>query len=363
MKSNIPSPIKRKPDTYWAKTPYPNLIRYKPSGTYFGRVRVNGKLIRRSLETHVLTVARLKLSDFLQDHRRLAVNKGQSVKGEVIIEMLKKEIEGDHNNKPRTKLYKQEVLAALKKTWPELYSTDIAKTNRKDCNEWAVRYGKSYSATRFNGALGVVRRIFDIAVEQGYRVDNPAKSVNRHKVKPKELHLPSQEQFHEMAKHIETSGAGQAKDCANLFRFLAFSGLRVDEARHVVWNDIDLKKGSLHVRITKNGKDRWIPLNNSLRQLLEQMRMDRPKESGDKTLMQVSECQKSIDRAAKLTGTKRITHHDLRHLFATRCIEAGVDIPTVSRWLGHQDGGALCMKTYGHLRDEHSQNEALKVLF
>jgi len=37
----------------------------------------------------------------------------------------------------------------------------------------------------------------------------------------------------------------------------------------------------------------------------------------------------------------RITHHDLRHLFATTCIEAGVDIPTVSRWLGHQDGGAL----------------------
>ena len=59
----------------------------------------------------------------------------------------------------------------------------------------------------------------------------------------------------------------------------------------------------------------------------------------------------------------RITHHDLRHLFATRCIEAGVDIPTVSRWLGHQDGGALCMKTYGHLRDEHSQQEAQKVSF
>ena len=50
-------------------------------------------------------------------------------------------------------------------------------------------------------------------------------------------------------------------------------------------------------------------------------------------------------------------------LFATRCIENGVDIPTVSRWLGHQDGGALCMKTYGHLRDEHSTNEARKVTF
>jgi hypothetical protein len=49
-------------------------------------------------------------------------------------------------------------------------------------------------------------------------------------------------------------------------------------------------------------------------------------------------------------------------LFATRCIEV-VASRTVSRWLGHQDCGALCMKTYGHLRDEHSQREALKVTF
>jgi integrase len=166
-----------------------------------------------------------------------------------------------------------------------------------------------------------------------------------------------------MATHIEMSGSGQAKDCANLFRFLAFSGVRIDEARHVLWSDVDFEKGLLHVRVTKNGKARWIPLNSSLRQLLQKMRAERSQELPDKPVMQVFECQKSIDRAAKLAGVKRITHHDLRHLFATRCIEAGVDIPTVSRWLGHQDGGALCMKTYGHLRDEHGANEAKKVTF
>ena len=53
-------------------------------------------------------------------------------------------------------------------------------------------------------------------------MDNPAKFVDRRRVKPKELHLPSQAQFQEMATHIETSGAGQAKEGANLFRFLAF---------------------------------------------------------------------------------------------------------------------------------------------
>jgi len=51
--------------------------------------------------------------------------------------------------------------------------------------------------------------------------------------------------------------------------------------------------------------------------------------------------------------------HGFRHLFATRCIESGVDIPTVSRWLGHQDGGALCMKTYGPLmrRTQHQRSK------
>jgi integrase len=62
-------------------------------------------------------------------------------------------------------------------------------------------------------------------------------------------------------------------------------------------------------------------------------------------------------------GIARIIHHDLRYLFATRCIESGVDVPTVSRWLGHKDGGALAMRVYGHLRDAHSTEMAKLVSF
>src|SRR5947207_15474821 len=83
----------------------------------------------------------------------------------------------------------------------------------------------------------------------------------------------------------------------------------------------------------------------------------------DAKVLRVSECQKELDRACKKVRADRITHHDIRHLFATRCIESGVDIPTVSRWLGHKDGGALCMKTYGHLRQDHSLAQAQRVSF
>jgi integrase len=77
----------------------------------------------------------------------------------------------------------------------------------------------------------------------------------------------------------------------------------------------------------------------------------------------MKECRGALARACSVVGISRITHHDLRHLFATRCLESGVDIPTVARWLGHKDGGALAMKVYGHLRNQHSQEMAQKVRF
>ena len=52
IKDTLPTPTelkaKSRADSDWLKTHCPNLIRYKPSGNYFGRVRGNGKLIRRS---------------------------------------------------------------------------------------------------------------------------------------------------------------------------------------------------------------------------------------------------------------------------------------------------------------------------
>ena len=97
--------------------------------------------------------------------------------------------------------------------------------------------------------------------------------------------------------------------------------------------------------------------------MLQKLRAARVREPQNASVMRVSECEHSMTNAAEKIGMPRITHHDLRHLFATICIESGVDIPTVSRWLGHKDGGALCMKTYGHLRQEHSLAQARRVSF
>ena len=49
----------------WIKAPVANLVRYKPSGIYFARAKIGGKLIRQSLKTHVLSIAKFRLSDLL----------------------------------------------------------------------------------------------------------------------------------------------------------------------------------------------------------------------------------------------------------------------------------------------------------
>jgi len=63
---------------------------------------------------------------------------------------------------------------------------------------------------------------------------------------------------------------------------------------------------------------------------------------------------------AKLT---RFGFHDLRHYFISYCVMSGIDFMTIARWVGHQDGGVLIGKVYGHLSNEHAQRQAQRVNF
>jgi integrase len=151
-----------------------------------------------------------------------------------------------------------------------------------------------------------------------------------------------------------------------LVEFLAYTGVRLGEAKWIEWQHVDFERGTLVVvgepnEGTKNREIRRVDLIPAARDLLSRLRKSGAK-AGTKVLA-VGEAQKSMVRAAKEVGMAKITHHDLRHFFATICIESGVDIPTVSRWMGHKDGGVLAMKVYGHLRAEHSQAAAARVSF
>jgi integrase len=361
------------PDSVWQKTPYTNLLRYKPSQIYFARFRVKGKLIRRSLKTSHITVAKLRLADLEKSEQQKvnsanAVASGKMTFGDAL-EVFKTRVQNNPALKPRTKEYCAYRISALLKSWPGLAGKDVNRISNAECFDWSVKNANRNSSSSHNYTVSILRRVFAIAMETGALYDNPALSAKRVKQRTrKHIVLPEFDQFEKLVAEVRASGSGYAPAAAELTQFLAFGGMRISEARYVTWGDCNFKRGEIIVRGhpetgTKNSEIRRVPMIQDMRQLLEKMKSERPAESPDKPVMRVWECQKSIDRAVKVLGIKRITHHDLRHLFATRCIESGVDIPTVSRWLGHKDGGALAMKVYGHLRDQHSVAMAQKVSF
>jgi integrase len=358
-------------DPLW-KTVGQNLVRYNPSGTYYVRARVAGKLHLKSLDTPVLSVARQRLGDEVRKLRAQAASKVAATKGKMkvadAIAVYREQLNANVHIKPRTKAYYQEALTALLKSWPRLSESDMKRISEHDCREWASKFFRRFSGHRANNTLMVLRNVLEIAVESGVLYANPARAVKRAKIRSKELVLPDRSQFVKFVREIRSGGGRDSQNCADFVQFIAFSGCRLSEATAVTWQDVDFTKAELTIRgdeihRTKNSEIRRMPLIPELSGLLQRMRNQRPDEPLTARVLQVREAQKSMIRAAAKVGMQHITHHDLRHLFATTCIEAGIDIPTVSRLLGHKDGGALAMKVYGHLRDDHARAAVAKVRF
>jgi len=360
-------------DGQWRSFPHvPCLLQYVSNGNYYGRIRVGGKLIRVSLKTSVWTTAKLKLAEMMKGARENR-DKVIAPKFSEALEIYERELKTDANMKPRSKGYRLDCIKKLQRTWPELWELRLNEITPQACKDWAVKLNQDISSQYFNNMIGTLRLVIDRGIKDhkektGVKLENSAMELRRVRVKQKDLQLPEPAHFKMLVENLRKKSGGWGPRVADLIEFLAYSGLRIrSEALWVTWDDIDWKRREIIVRgdpvtATKNSETRRVPIIQDMEDLLKRLKDDLGTVSKER-ILQVSRGHVSLERACREIGIPRLTHHDFRHLFATRCIESGVDIPTVSRWLGHKDGGALAMKTYGHLRNEHSQAMAQKVKF
>lgn len=160
-----------------------------------------------------------------------------------------------------------------------------------------------------------------------------------------------------------------------------YTGLRIGELCALKWEDIS--ENTIHVRRTmqrlKNAdgatevmilapktesSDRLIPIPFALKSLIEQHRgasgyvltkkdgkFVEPRLLQQKFSAQLAECN--------ING---VTFHTLRHTFATRCIEVGIDVKTLSELLGHADVKTT-LNRYVHSSLELKQKSVDKLLF
>jgi integrase len=328
-----------------------NLIMYKPKGTYYVQAKLGGKRVRETLKTDNLTVARTKLAEWLAMHRTNGNGAGTGATMGSLLELWESHLNSDQTITQSTREYKEELVAYLKKNWQGFALTKVRKVKKFDVERW--RNSQKVSAPRINGCLTVLRELFDLAEARGIlRGQSPMKGVKNLKVKIADFTLPTTEQLTAVRADIYE----RSKDAGVMFDLLSLSGARVDTIRHLNWEHVLWDSNNVkYVKAKRGGYQ--APLFKSLRKMLEPLK---PSPAIGR-IAKVNSIRKPMSNACKKVGIPDLTHHDLRHWFVTRAIEENVDIPTISRWVGHKDGGALLMRTYGHLRDEHSQKMAERL--
>ncbi len=246
--------------------------------------------------------------------------------------------------KPRTQAYYREIAKILTDRWPD-HGQEIGAVTEQEIEAFILRVAH-YSAPRFNAIVSAIKAIIP-----------QANFVRWRPVPLKERANLSQMQFAQLLRELDDRPRSHA---GLIVRFLSHTGLRINEARQMRWKWVMTDYFYVPAQITKNGKPRSIPFVNGIRFILDELRSVTGGKSED-LILPASEATRAIKTACKLVGIPPLAHHDFRHMFFTRCIESGVDMPTVARWGGHQDGGALLGRVYFHLSDNHSRMMARRV--
>ena len=334
-----------------------NLVRHR-SGVYYLRAKVLGKVIRVSLKTTSLRIAKIRRNDRLDAERSAAVARkpGDVRTMRDAIAVLRGEMVERPHVRPKTIAYAKDVIRILTETLP--LDAHGRTWSAQEAGSWWARMTKRFSASVANKLLSAVKRLAGILIEHGIRLDDPTRALRRMPTVKRHRKMPGREEMTAVIDHIRRQKKRLCVESSRMVAVLAFSGMRVGELRALTWEDV----GEEWITVggdgeTKGKRFRLVPVSAPLRAVLEVMRA----ECGTGPLFEMSSPRRALHTACQALKLPDMRVHDLRHFFATWCIESGVDMPTVAKWLGHSDGGALAMRTYGHVRDDHSLAEIKRL--
>ncbi len=225
--------------------------------------------------------------------------------------------------------------------------------------------GKGLSANSVNAVISVLKNSLRTAHLLGLTKEYAADKLKRPKLteKPVECFTLAEQ------KRIEQAIFTGKKDKQYGIILCLYSGLRIGELIALQWSDIDFTKGILTVsKSCHDGKDgliidepkttssrRVIPLPKQLLPILKgiKKRSDSPfAVSANGKPVSVRSYQRSFELLLKKLNIPHKGFHSLRHTFATRALECGMDVKTLSEILGHKNP-TVTLNRYAHSLMEH----------
>jgi integrase len=152
-----------------------------------------------------------------------------------------------------------------------------------------------------------------------------------------------------------------------IISFALNTGLRQDELLSLEWNRVNLFRKTILIQKTKNGRPKTVPLNQIAMDVIERKSKEKVRRlkndfvfiSSHGTKIDRHNLRRAFNNAVKSAELTNLKFHDLRHCFATRLAQAGIDLYKISKLLGHED--IRMTQRYSHHCPE-SLRDGVKVL-
>lgn len=240
------------------------------------------------------------------------------------------------------------------RTEMERLASDLSQDKRIEWREVTTDDLRRFLADRAQhvGRRSIGRTVSVLKSFFGYmrrmsKIDhNPADPLKVPKY-PKALPRALPEESLSAAFQPQLSGDG-LRDLRNLalLEVLYGSGLRASESVALDWRDLDPRRGTLHIRSGKGGKDRIVPTTRAAVDTLQSLRGALAASGsilGDTAIfrnlrdrrLHVRSVGRIVSDFLDLAGLPHVTPHALRHSCATHLLDSGADLRSIQDLLGH----------------------------
>lgn len=240
----------------------------------------------------------------------------------------------------------------------ELGDVQLEAVGPRALEAWKSRRSETAAPATVNNELIFLRRIFNVAIRDGWTGQNPVKKVKFFKLNNKRDRQLESDEEARLRKAL-------APPDWRIIELLFHTGLRRGEMLGLRRPEVNLIRKHVRIPNPKGGEARYVPLNSRALELFrEQLACHEsdwvfPSKTGDTPLNGDNFYHRVWRKALKEAKIKDLKIHDLRHTFCSRLVSRGKDLYTVQKLAGHESFQTT--QRYAHLSNSHLQ-EAVESL-
>ena len=219
---------------------------------------------------------------------------------------------------------------------PQIGSQKVSNISQRDIEP--IITGMAATPYRANRVRALLSKMFNLAINWQWRVDNPVRGIAKFPEHPRDRWL-SEDELGRLNAVLANHPNERAAQAVTL---LLLTGARRSEVFRATWDQFDLTSGvwTKPAHFTKQKRTEHTPLSAQAVDLLSAIRTNAdhdspyvfPGNAEGKPLHDIKGFWHKVCQEADLDGLRL---HDLRHTFASHLASSGLSLPIIGRLLGH----------------------------